>query len=187
MTNLKAKAASAVSMDILIVIDTEYIKQNFGVSKDKNHPVGISHDHQYMLCTGSRGINGGQGTGDLSFKAIVGDYVSFRGVSIYQNSDDAVIIYAISKFPNTTIDVFNQFNANSLTRSKAVQPDPRSASHDGLPALNVSQSFLSLDTRVASSGTENFMVTFALYTLGDDGQTQNLYGYYTWDPTITVS
>jgi len=185
MTNLKAKAASAVSMDILIVIDTEYIKQNFGVSKDKNHPVGISHDHQYMLCTGSRGINGGQGTGDLSFKAIVGDYVSFRGVSIYQNSDDAVIIYAITKFSG--VEVFNQFNANSLTRTKAVQPDPKSISRDGLPALNVPQNFLSLDSRVGASGTEGFMVTFALYTLASDGQTQDLYGYYTWDPTITVS
>ena len=181
------KASTAVSIDILIVIDTEYVKKNCAISKDKNKPAGMDHNSQFMLCTGSRGIVSNQGKADLGFQAKVGDYVSFRGVSIYQNSDDAVIIYAISKFPNTTIDVFNQFNANSLTRSKAVQPDPRSASHDGLPALNVSQSFLSLDTRVASSGTENFMVTFALYTLGDDGQTQNLYGYYTWDPTITVS
>ena len=185
MTNLKMKASTAVSIDILIVIDTEYVKKNCAISKDKNKPAGMDHNSQFMLCTGSRGIVSNQGKADLGFQAKVGDYVSFRGVSIYQNSDDAVIIYAITKFSG--VEVFNQFNANSLTRTKAVQPDPKSISRDGLPALNVPQNFLSLDSRVGASGTEGFMVTFALYTLASDGQTQDLYGYYTWDPTITVS
>jgi nematocidal protein AidA len=177
--------ASAVTVDILTVINTEYIKSHYGPNKnDKTNPVGIDHSSQYMICTGARKIIGGQGTADLSFQANVGDYVSFRGTSIYQNSDDAVIVYGIKLASGTP--VFNQFVTNLVTRNYAAQPDPNSPSLDGLPALKVKQNFLSLDSKVKQSGVEAFLVYIALYTLADDGQTQNLYGYYYWDPTITV-
>lgn len=177
------KSPSANFMDILTVIDTEYIKKNYGPNNnDKSNPRGIDHNSQFMICTGARKINSGQGTADLDFNANVGDYISFRGTSIYQNSDDAIIIYGI-KF-QSGVEVFNQFVPNSITREGAVQPDPKSS--DGLPALKVKQSFLSLDSKVANKGRESFLVYIALYTLSDDGETQNLYGYYYWDPTITV-
>lgn len=185
MANLKD--SSTVTVDILTVIDTEYIKKKYGPNKnDKSKPVGIDHNSQFMICTGAREIISGQGTADLSFRANVGDYVSFRGTSIYQNSDDAVIIYGIKINPyvQPNDDVFNQFVTNSVTREGAVQPDPKSP--DGLPALKVKQNFLSLDSKVAKKGKEAFLVYIALYTLGDDGETQNFYGYYYWDPTITV-
>lgn len=178
-----SKSASAVTIDILTVVDTEYIKKNYGPNNnDKSKPKGIDHNSQFMICTGARKINGGQGTADLDFNANVGDFVSFRGTSIYQNSDDAVIVYGIKL--NSGVDVFNQFVPNSITREGAVQPDPKSS--DGLPALKVKENFLSLDSKVAKKGKEAFLVYIALYTLADDGETQNLYGYYYWDPTITV-
>lgn len=177
------KSASAVNIDILTVIDTEYIKKKYGPNQNsKSNPVGIDHNSQFMICTGARKINSGQGTADLDFTANVGDYVSFRGTSIYQNSDDAVIIYGIKL--NTGDQVFNQFVTNSITREGAVQPDPNSP--DGLPAVKVKQSFLSLDSKVSKKGKEAFLVYIALYTLASDGHTQNLYGYYYWDPTIRV-
>jgi hypothetical protein len=101
-----------------------------------------------------------------------------------------VIVYGIKINPNPPInpnvDVFNQFLANGVIRNFAAQPDPNPPSTDGLPARRVQQSFLSLNSMVKQSGTEAFLVYIALYTLADDGQTQNLYGYYYWDPTITV-
>jgi hypothetical protein len=184
MDNLEANAAPFTA-NILVVIDTEYIKSTYGPNKnDKTNPVGINHNSQFMICTGARKINSGQGTADLSFQMNVGDYVSFRGTSIYQNSNDAAIVYGIKYWKGD--QVFNAFTCNSTVLTGAAQPDPNSSSGDGLPALHVKQAFQSLDSKVRQGGTENFYVYIALYTVADDGETQNLYGYYYWDPQITV-
>jgi nematocidal protein AidA len=171
--------------NILVVIDTEYVKKTYpNGSKDPNHPTGINHSSQFMIATGTRGIVSGQGTADLSFKLNVGDYASFAGTSIYGNSDDAVILYGIKHWSGE--DVFNTFVPNVITRNRAVQPDPSQVASGGIPPLHVKQNFNSLDSKVKVSGTENFYVYIAIYTLEDDGQTQSLFGYYYWDPTITV-
>lgn len=179
-------AASSISIAVLIVIDTEYVKAHYPKQSnpDWKNPVGIDHKSQYMIANDPRGINSGQGTADIDFNAIVGDYVCFTGVSIYQNSDDAVIVYGIEKFSGDT--VFNQFNLNSITRNKAIAPDPNSPNRNGLPPLHVPLTFNTLDSKVAKSGKEGFMVRFGLYTLDPDGQTQSLYGYFQWDPTVRV-
>ncbi len=158
-------------------------KKNYpNPSKDPNNPTGINHSSQYMICSDPRGIISGQGTADLNFKANPGDSVWFRGTSIYQNSDDAVIVYGIVYWSGDK--VFNQFTPVLVKRNRAVMPNVDTT--NGLPAVQAPISFTSLNTTVKQSGTENFYVYFALYTLADDGQSQNLYGYYYWDPTCTV-
>ena len=175
--------SSRVDINVLVVIDTDYVKTHFGKgSQDPNNPKGIDHNSQYMIANDSRGIVHGQGTADLILKANVGDAIHFRGTSIYQNSDDAVIVYGIKWWSRD--HVFNTFVTDQVTRNRAVQPDPDQL--DGIPPLQVKQNFLSLDSTIRQSGTENFYVYFALYTLADDGQTQELYGYYYWDPQIQV-
>lgn len=183
-TKNKVDLASAVFIDVLVVIDTEYVKSHYSqqVNPDPNKPVGINHASQFMIANDPRGIVSGQGTADLNFRAKTGDYVQFRATSIYQNADDAVMVYAIDFWQG--INVFNDFNCQIITRTKAVQPNPATA--NGLPALNVTENFTSLDSKVAKIGTEDFYVKFALYTLAPDGETQQLYGYFYWDPTITV-
>lgn len=175
--------ASAESINVLVVIDTEYVKSHYAKNSSSDSPVGIDHNSQFMIATDPRGIVSGQGTADLNFKANPGDFVSFTGTSIYANSDDAVIVYGI-KYWNGD-QVFNQFVPNQVTRKNAVVPD--TSTSNGLPALTTSINFMSLDSKVKAGGTENFYVYFALYTLAEDGETQELYGYYYWDPTITVS
>jgi nematocidal protein AidA len=177
-------AASAASINILIVIDTEYVKTNYpNPSKDQNNPTGINHSSQFMICSDPRGVVSGQGTADLSFRANPGDFVSFYGSSIYDNSDDAVIVYGIKYWSGD--NVFNQFVPNLVTRAHAVMPDTTTS--NGLPPVTTSMNFTSLDSRVSKAGTENFYVYFALYTLAADGETQQLFGYYYWDPTVVVS
>ena len=93
--------SSAQQINVLVVIDTEYVKTNYpNPSKDPSHPTGINHNSQFMICTGSRGIVSGQGSADLNFRANPGDLVAFTGVSIYDNSDDAVIVYGILRLVN---------------------------------------------------------------------------------------
>ncbi len=175
--------ASAETINVLVVIDTEYLKKNYpNPSKDPKHPTGVNHHSQFMICTDPRGPVSGQGTADLSFPANVGDFVSFRGTSIYQNSDDAVIVYGIKYWKGD--NVFNNFVTNMVTLEGAAQPDPNSS--DGLPAKKVSQSFLSLDSKIRNAGTENFYVYIAVYTMDNTGENQELFGYFYWDPQVVV-
>lgn len=178
-------AASDQTANILVVIDTEYIKALPGKpSQDPNHPTGIDHNSQRMIATGTRGIISGQGTADLSFKLNVGDHAAFTGTSIYANADDAVIVYGIKFWQG--VQVFNAFTPDVITRNRAVQPNPDNVAGGGVPPVQVAQNFSSLEAKVGKSGKEDFYVYIALYTLGADGQSQNLFGYYYWDPSITV-
>jgi nematocidal protein AidA len=176
--------ASSIQIDVLVVIDTDLVKAQNQPSQDQNNPTSIGHNYAYMICNDPRGINSGQGTGDLSFRAFPGDSVNFRGTSIYQNSDDAVIVYACIKFDGT--QVFNPFQAIQVRRDGAAVPTTGVAGGNGLPAQNIPINFQALNTTVGNSGTEQFVVRFALYTCSD-GETQKLYGYYQWDPTCTVA
>ncbi|ECW0329202.1 DNA-directed RNA polymerase subunit beta [Salmonella enterica subsp. enterica] len=175
--------SSMDEINVLCVIDTELVKKKYPhPSKDQANPTGIEHDSEYMLVTGARGDVRGQGTAYLSFRANVGDKVSFTGTSIYANADDAVIVYGI-KFGSGT-DVFNQFTTTVLTRDLAVMPDPHTPC--GIPPTNQRINFSKYSADVQKAGTENFIVYFALYTLDDSGHDQKLFGYYSWDPAITV-
>ncbi|EBX2873195.1 DNA-directed RNA polymerase subunit beta [Salmonella enterica subsp. enterica serovar Muenchen] len=175
--------SSMVEINVLCVIDTELVKKKYPApSKDPANPTGIVHDSEYMLVTGARGDVRGQGTADLSFRANVGDKVSFTGTSIYANADDAVIVYGI-KF-GSGADVFSHFTTTVLTRYKAVMPDKRIQC--GIPPVNQEINFSKYSADVQNAGTENFIVCFALYTLDNTGEGQELFGYYCWDPAITV-
>ncbi|WP_417915155.1 inclusion body family protein [Candidatus Electronema sp. JM] len=172
-----------VEIEVLVVIDTNYIFKNYqNPSRDASKPTGINHSSQYMITNSQRGIVSGQGTADLSFKANVGDIVSFVGTSIEANSDSAVIIYGINHWSGDK--VFNQFVPNLITRNRAVMPN--NTTPNGLPAVQQQINFASFDAKVSRSGKENFYVNIAVYKLADDGQAQDLYGYFYWDPTITV-
>ncbi|HIC7214106.1 inclusion body family protein [Burkholderia stabilis] len=176
-------ASSAQDINVLVVIDTEWVKKTYpNPSQIQSNPTGIAHNGQFMICTGARGIKG-QGTADLEITAYPRDRVLFTGVSIYDNSDDAVIIYDIKHYKGD--QVFNQFNCNTVTRNGAVEPNPESPSRNGLPALQKRLTFATFDSSVRNSGTEYFGVCFALYKLVG-GQNQDLVGYYWWDPKIYV-
>lgn len=182
MVELDEKSSS-LDINVMIVIDTDYVKDHYPTpSKDQTKPTGIDHNSQFMICTDPRGINSGQGTADLSFKALPGDTVSFRGTSIYGNSDDAIIVYNIVYWNGD--HVFNSFVTDLVKRNKAVIPDTTTPT--GLPALYTPINFTSIDSRISQNGTENFYVYFALYNLNSGGNEQDLFGYFYWDPTITV-
>jgi len=175
--------SSAQEINVLVVIDTDYVRSHYpNPSQDPNNPTGIDHNSQHMIVSNANAISG-QGTADLNFSARAGDNVSFRSTSIYQNSDDAVIIYNIKYWSGD--QVFNSFVYNAVTRQQAVVPNYDS--QNGLPANFASITFSSFDSKVRNTGTENFYVQFALYTIDpNNSNKQVLYGYYYWDPTITV-
>ncbi|QND96540.1 inclusion body protein [Burkholderia cenocepacia] len=108
-------ASSAQDINIIAVIDTEWVKKTYpNPSQNQAAPTGIAHNGQFLICTGARGVKG-QGTADLEITAYPGDRVQFTGVSIYDNSDDAVIIYNIPAIKATRYST-----RSSATRSSAM-------------------------------------------------------------------
>lgn len=185
MSNSNSLKSSAEQINVLIVIDTDYIKNKYPSNSDPNNPVAIDHASQFMICTDPRNTPStpisGQATADLNFPAHVGDFVSFSGTSIYGNSDDAVIVYDIVHWKEA--NVFNGFESNLVTLANAVVPGQGKA----LPPSSANLTFANYTAQVGNSGTEYFMVKFALYEVDATGETQVPYGYFIWDPSITVS
>lgn len=174
---------STVDINVMIVIDTDYVKANYpNPSHDPNQPTAIVHDSQFMISTNQRVIISEQGTTALHLEAKWGDTVSFQGISIYGNSEDAVILYGIKHWSGN--HVLGHFLPVLVKRQNAAVPDVNTK--NGLPAKSAEGNFIRLGAKVAKSGTGNFHISFALYTLADDGETQKLLGYYCWDPAITV-
>jgi hypothetical protein len=180
-------ASSGVSIEILVVADTAAVKawvaaNGVTPSTDSANPTLLPHNFHYMIANDPRGIVSGQGTGDLNFMAQPRDEVHFYGTSIEQNADDAIIVYNVVPQPNQP-NVFGNFQVDIVTLSGAVSP----TSPNGLPVKNGSGSFASLDAKVSQQGTEAFLVYYGLYQLDSTGENQVLYGYFGWDPVITVS
>jgi hypothetical protein len=184
---MTAAANSPVDIDVMIVIDTDAVAKAYPTpSKDPNNPTGIAHGTQYMICSDPRGVISGQGTGDLNFKANPGDFVSFAAQSVTANAEDAVILYNIAAFSGP--NVLNSLSVNTVTITGAVFPNATvSAPNVGIPPVQQQASFNSVDARVKQAGTEGYKVAFGLYQLDSTGENQVLFGYYVWDPTITVS
>ncbi|KVC85245.1 AidA/PixA family protein [Burkholderia ubonensis] len=179
--------ASVTEVTILVVINAEKVLASTGQrSQDYNNPVPIGHENQYLLCDDPYAPAVNQGTGDIKFVAKKFDLVSFTGTTIHNNSRFAVIVYNIEhRIGDRVLDLGAGLTHRIFMLEGAAQPDPNKPPY-GLPALHRPRDFEILDTRVLGKGTEDFWVWFALYELGPDRETQNLVGYFKWDPTITT-
>lgn len=172
-------------ISVICVVDTYSLMAAYpNPSQDWTTPTTISAENQYLIASSPRGVVSGQGTGALDFAAIPRDVVSFYGLSASTNSDDAVLIYGVKSVSGS---VFNAFSYNAVTITGAATANLKSTTNNGLPALFEPLTVASLDAFVRRQGTEVFQLQFALYTMGSDGETQQIFGYYQWDPSITVS
>ncbi|WP_341902805.1 AidA/PixA family protein [Fluviicola taffensis] len=184
MSKTTVKASTGKIISVLVVVDTEQLlAAKLPVSIDPKYPTNINDASLlkktfFMVAGNARGITG-QGTNDLEIKANAGDIINFVGTTVEENGDDAVIIYNVTGGTS----VLNDFISACVNRPKAVQP---SAGGNGLPAVNYSRNFMTLESKVKAPGTANLLVNFALYRLSPNGQEQVLYGYYKYDPKIIV-
>jgi hypothetical protein len=181
------EATSRAAITVLVVIDTDYVKANYRTpSQDSAHPTPINDKSEFMICTGSRGIIEGQGTPNLSFKANSGDDLSFSGQSVYGNSDDAVIVYAITPLTLSNNLFPNGFTPIQVHKDGAAVPDH--STKNGLPAKHIPMDFMSLKTTLGERAKGHYTVSFAIYEFRADtfNEIQELVGYYTWDPYIEV-
>jgi hypothetical protein len=172
----------ALITNIQVIIDTDKIQNDFpkGGSKDSNNPTGIGHQYQYMVASNLTGSSG-SGTADLVINAAIGDVVRFNAVSEYDNFNNAVAIYKIAKFGG--VNVFSDFTSRVFT-APGIQPSPGASPLPILTVNNMTYWFYQAD--VINSGTENYNISFAFYSLSRATGKMELFGYFVWDPTIIV-
>lgn len=161
-------------INLMVLIDTDHVKKDFkNPSKDQNNPTGIGHNYSYMVVSDNKAISGA-GTGDLNFSAEVGDRIRIYGDSEYDNFEQSILIYKIDKYSGK--NVFDTFNSSTYTK---MTPEPSGA--NVLPPTNVNRDYWFYEANVINTGTEGYRIWFALYVKAE------LYGYFYWDPTITVN
>ena len=167
------------NVNVHITIDAASLVAAFpSPSQDSASPTMVGHNYAYMVVTDGSAISG-NGTGDLNFSASVGDVVRFSAASSSNNYDDAVLIYGIAPFGGGTVVIDNLLGLTYP--STDVYPSGPSV----LPAETAARTFTFFQGAVSATGTEHYSVYFALYTRVERQLT--LYGYFGWDPTITVN
>ncbi len=173
------------TINVLIVLDTDLVKAQNPPKRDQdqNQPTDIGHNFGYMVASGTTTIGSSQGTGMLNFNAIDGDTVRAFAVSGSDNFEDSVLLYGMQRFDGDTVmSPFNYINfpdKSTIVPKKATDPLPG-------PGTIAAESFWFFQgTVVTNRGTEQYRVQFALYDRDVKGAPQ-LYGYFQWDPTITV-
>jgi hypothetical protein len=182
------ESASTQVINVLVVIDTEAIKERFPIKQANPNPASPERlvwedmtNHVFMIVTGADDVKG-QGTAELVFSASAGDLVSFAGTSIYANADDAVILYGIEYASGTTYHLFNPFVTNVIVLSGAAMPNPGGIPGtepiNGMPAIQAPANFTSVSAIARREGSEHYYVDFGLYTRHKGKQ--DLYGYYAW-------
>jgi hypothetical protein len=175
---------SPEQVNVLVVIDTNYIIGNYpNPSTNPKKPTAVDRNGLYMIGASPQGVGGGQGTAGLEFRANAGDVASFTGISISANSDAAVILYGMTFWKDEQV-LKPRGRLQKVTRHGAVMPDP--IKPDGLPPTQQSISYTSYQVEIQQAGEAHFSVYIAVYVLAGDGQTQELYGYFCWHPSVTV-
>jgi hypothetical protein len=165
------------TINIQVTFDAEGIMAAYpNPSSDQNRPTGLPHNYGFMVATSN--TMSGSGTGDLVFSALVGDVVRFFGATASNNFENSALIYDLPRY--TGDQVFSTFHSKTFTKS-GVSPKGEAV----LPATISDQKFWFYEADVINKGTEGYKVTFALYKRNSSG-TPVIFGYFSWDPTITV-
>jgi hypothetical protein len=177
------KPMKAGHVNVLVVVDTAYVKSTYGPNENAAEPRHISSQRQFMVCTGAGAIRA-QGSSELRLSANVGDRIAVRVTSICGNADDAVIAYSISQ--RSGAKVFGRFKQAVVTRAAAVRPDPDSPYRNGLPPIESPVDCSSFESTVIAQGAAELQLAFGLYVISANGQSQNLFGYYAWNPSFRL-
>jgi hypothetical protein len=164
----------------LITVDTDAVRARYpNPSHTPERPTRVDHHLAYMVAAGTT-IDAGQGTGDLSINALVGDTIRAFAISGSDDFEDAVLLYGMTRFNGD--QMLGKFAYRNFTVS-TVAPN---SDTNPLPARTTEEQCWFFRARVIGQGTERFLVKFGLYVRDESTGQPVLAGYYAWDPTITV-
>lgn len=167
-------------INLLAVIDTEWVKSTcMRPSQDPSHPTQVDARGVFMFCSGGLDV-GRDPVTELSCITVgVGCRMVLRAVSVSNNADDAVIVYAVRTRNCADHLTPTPFVPVVVTLDAAVQPNPDEPD-GGIPPLAVATNFSSLNSSAVVMAPRLLTADFGLYTLSPDGQSQRLHGYFRW-------
>lgn len=181
---MKTQVKTASDVEILIMIDTEYVKEMYPQpSKDPVAPTGIGHNSQFMICTG---YHAGMSNGlvpTLNFSGNAGNRISLKADTVYSNANEDVVIYGVSYLDEGNL--YNNFLPGVVPGNMSAIPGV--PDYGDAVSKNRLVNFTSCNTAERQKGLEKFLVYFALYRWDSKHLNQELIGYYYWDPALDVA
>ncbi|WP_337967439.1 AidA/PixA family protein [uncultured Flavobacterium sp.] len=170
------------TIDVLFVINAEYIKKNYPRNTDPNKAQKVDHNSNHLIVYNPREIVSVQGTADLSLKTKIADDFCFRATTIQQNCEESkVLMYKVEHGGGDII-----FTPFGQYYSKIKAAHPNTDSNNYLPPVFKEENSGYYGNKIRYEGTEDVFVYFALYILNDRFDSHELYGYYYWDPKFTI-
>jgi len=181
MNNSILAKSSASYVYITMIVDSDALIKAFpNPSQLQLNPTLVNDTkYFYFVATDANTITG-TGTGDLVIKATVGDGIRWTGVSETNNFDNSVMVYGIVHFSGDKILKTPSFTA--YTKGSAVPHDDETP----FPAIINDQYFWFMESTIKSKGSEKYLIRFAIYNRPQNGN-QTLFGYFQWDPSVTVT
>lgn len=169
-----------IVINVMTIISVDQIIARYNIlSMNPSKPTPIGHDFIWMTSDDPRGWSTNGDPANISLNARARDWLSFWGSSITDNSDTAAFIIRVTG----GMPILSPSRVDITTLERAAYPTPPTA----YPFNSEPNSYSSCDAKVTQKGTaKNFWVVAALFSLGDDGNTQHLAGYVKWDPTVIV-
>uniref|UniRef100_A0A8D8XJE4 Inclusion body protein n=1 Tax=Cacopsylla melanoneura TaxID=428564 RepID=A0A8D8XJE4_9HEMI len=165
--------------NILVVIDTDRLEADYKDahrSLDPEKPTPLEHKYAFMI-TNNDNVVSGQATADLHIKGLVGDTVKWFGTSETNNFDIQVIVYNIKHDKSDILSEVRQ----EVYGKKYTYPK----SKDMADIDHIYFKTFKLDASLKEVGSVDYHVCFAVYTTVNSNERQ-LFGYFEWDPKITV-
>ena len=181
--------------NVMMVVDGEYLydsmiseKRAFSLDKDNPQQIWFLNDksnYQFLVAP-KKFVENKQASSDLALTNLRRhDEISFRATTVDGNSDFTAIIYDIKR--TGEVQVTGHFTSEIETITEAALPSdgytPGSSTpfwHHGVAKI------AEFCTTLVSTGTENYEIYFALFMTKESSDKQELVGYFTWDPKITV-
>jgi nematocidal protein AidA len=166
-------------INVAVIIDAQsIIDQVSNPSQDPKNPTGLNHTFMYMVATRGNTMVG-SGTADLVISANVGDVIRWSAESDSSNFDASTLIYGLPQYGGDT--VFSNPTFKMFTRT-SMQP----VNNTIFPVVFVPQKYWFMQADIEATGSEQYGIQFAIYNRPSGGA-QQLYGYFWWDPTLTIN
>lgn len=182
---MKTQTITAADIEILIMIDTEYVKEAYPQpSKDPVSPTGIGHNSQFMICTGYHEASSNGLVPALNFSGNLGNRISLKADTVYGSVSEDVVIYGVSYLDGGQL--YNSFLPGVIPDNAGVLPVV-SASNDAASKNSRLVNFTSCNVHEREKGLEKFLVYFAIYRWDSSHLNQELVGYYYWNPAVDAA
>ncbi|KAI5708678.1 hypothetical protein M8J76_000915 [Diaphorina citri] len=166
-------------IEVLTVIDTDQLQEAYEKlprSKNPDLPTHIGREYAFMITTKSN-VNSGQATADLNIKAIIGDTIKWSGTSESNNIDHSIIIYDVKHSSPLVGQIARDLYTSSIVYPK--ESDIKVTATSEYKAFKITGN-------IRAKGTVSYLVRFAMFEYSRASGKYELFGYFTWDPTITV-